>query len=70
MKDVRAKPNQLIVISKEASVWSLRLRVGRSGRRSPSFASFPAIALPQRRLRRHSGGRSSGTTNMPAVYSI
>ncbi|MFB9127465.1 hypothetical protein ACFFYR_31455 [Paraburkholderia dipogonis] len=55
MKETRPKPNQLIVISKEASVWSLRLET----------ALLHATGLEP-----HSGGMSSGTTNMPAVYSI
>jgi len=56
MKETRPKPNQLIVISKEASVWSLRLET--------------ALLHATVGLGPHSGGISSGTTNMPAVYSI
>jgi hypothetical protein len=56
MKETRPKPNQLIVISKEASVWSLRLETA------------PLHVTVSREP--HSGGMSSGTTNMPAVYSI
>jgi hypothetical protein len=56
MKETGPKPNQLIVISKEASVWSLRLDTA------------PLHVTVSREP--HSGGMSSGTTNMPAVYSI
>ena len=56
MKETRPKPNQLIVISKEASVWSLRLET--------ALLHVTVSRDP------HSGGISNGTTNMPAVYSI
>jgi hypothetical protein len=58
MKDTGPNPNQLIFISKEASVWSLEL-----GLRLCSHVE-PSVTAGQ------SGGMSSGTTNMPAVYSI
>ena len=63
MKETRPKPNQLIVISKEASVRMLRLEATRL---CPCAADLPR----HRRHARHSRGISSGTTNMPAVYSI
>lgn len=63
MKDSQPKLNQFIVISKEASVRSLR----------PEATPLRPLAadLPhQHRHARYSRGISSGTTNMPAVYSI
>ncbi len=63
MKESEPKPNQFIVISKEASVRSLRLE-----------AALPCPLAAESPHHRHhadySRGISSGTTNMPAVYSI
>jgi hypothetical protein len=60
MKERRPNPNQLIFISKEASVWSLEPANGKAACDAPTPCAAPS----------HSGGMSSGTTNMPAVYSI
>lgn len=73
MKESRPKPNQLIVISKEASVRMLRLGPFAPARRSrapPARRRFAADLPRPRRHARHSRWISSGTTNMPAVYSI
>ena len=63
MKESQPKPNQLIVISKEASVRSLWLE---------ATLLRPLAAHEPRHPQRadYSRGISSGTTNMPAVYSI
>lgn len=58
MKETWPNPNQLIVISKEASVWSLGLVL--SLRRTAHSTSHRAPGC-------HLSGMSSGTTNMPAV---
>ena len=63
MKESEPKPNQFIVISKEASVRMLRLA-------APLLCPFAAELPRHRRPARYSRGISSGTTNMPAVYSI
>ncbi|MFM0731274.1 hypothetical protein PQQ52_12380 [Paraburkholderia sediminicola] len=63
MKESQPKPNQLIVISKEASVRTLRLSTNR-------LRLLAADVPHHRRPADYSGGILSGTTNMPAVYSM
>lgn len=63
MKESELKPNQFIVISKEASVRSLWLEA----------TLLRPLTAHEPRHHQHadySRGISSGTTNMPAVYSI